>query len=85
MAKLYVPVANRVVSGHREKYIEQLKRLDNPFVMVYIDRKYDPEVQAKNLAELKENLAYFEAQGFDTGVWVQAFVSATRWRAARRN
>ena len=73
MARLYVPVANRVVTGHREKYIEQLKRLDNPFVMVYIDRKYDPEVQAKNLAELKENLAYFEAQGFDTGVWVQAF------------
>jgi len=73
MARLYVPVANRVVTGHREKYVEQLKRLDNPFVMVYIDRKYDPEVQAKNLAELKENLAYFEAHGYDAGVWVQAF------------
>lgn len=73
MSRLYVPVANRVVTHHRKAYQEQLARLDEPYIMVYIDRKYDPDTQARNLAELKENLAFFHALGYDAGVWVQAF------------
>ncbi len=71
--RLYVPLASRVFTHHREKYAQQLKRLDNPFVAIYIDRTFVPEQNEKNLADLKDNLAYLHALGYDTCVWIQAF------------
>ncbi len=71
--RLYVPLASRVFTHHREKYAQQLKRLNNPFVAIYIDRTFMPELQEKNLADLKDNLAFLHALGYDTCVWIQAF------------
>ena len=72
-SRLYVPLSSRVFTHHREKYAEQLKRLNNPYVAIYIDRTFVPEVLKEKLAELKVNLEYLKNQGFDTLVWIQAF------------
>lgn len=72
-SRLYVPISSRVFTRCREKYVEQLKRLNNPYVAIYIDRTFVPEDNEKNLADLKINLQYLKSAGFDTLVWIQAF------------
>ena len=72
-SRLYVPVASRVFTRFRDKYAEQLKQLDNPYVAIYIDRTFIPEQNEKNLADLKVNLEYLKNLGFDALVWIQAF------------
>lgn len=71
--RLYVPLASRVFTRHREQYAEQLRRLNNPYVAIYIDRTFVPEQLEQSLADLKVNLDFLHAQGFDTLVWIQAF------------
>ena len=72
-SRLYVPIASRVFTRCREKYTRQLKKLNNPYVAIYIDRTFVPEQNEKNLADLKVNLEYLKNLGFDTLVWIQAF------------
>ena len=72
-SRLYVPFSSRVFAHHREKYIQQLKKLGNPYAAIYIDRTFVPEVLEEKLAELKVNLESLKAAGFDTLVWIQAF------------
>ena len=72
-SRLYVPVASRVFTHHREKYIKQFRLLGNPYIAVYIDRTFIPEANRNNLKDLRENLAFLRSSGFDALVWIQAF------------
>lgn len=74
--KISVPIINENVWRQgKEAILEQLRRLDAERVFLALGcYKPDPEDQKKVFADLKENCAYFHAQGFEVGTWLWAFM-----------
>lgn len=75
MYKISVPVMNaNVTRCGREKVLKQLKRFNAERVILALD-KYETngEKRRQVMKELRENCAYFKANGFETGAWVWTF------------
>ena len=75
MNKIYVPIMNsNITDANKSDYIKYLKKSDADLVFIAFDR---PALFAKDrtesLCKLKENLEFFEKNGFETAVWIQAF------------
>jgi hypothetical protein len=76
MYKISVPVMNaNVTRCGREKVLKELKRFDTERVFLALDRyEADKEKRWQVMKELRENCAYFKANGFEVGAWVWAFM-----------
>ena len=75
MYKISVPVMNaNVTRCGREKVLKQLKRFNAERVILALD-KYETngEKRRQVMKDLRENCAYFKANGFETGAWVWTF------------
>lgn len=68
-SRIYVPVSSGLLKKYRKEYLEKFKKLDNLFVFVHIPRTYQLDVMDQHLEELRDNLAFLEAEGIDAGVW----------------
>ena len=76
MYKISVPVMNaNVTRCGREKVLKELKRFDTERVFLALDRyEADKEKRRQVMKELRENCAYFKANGFEVGAWVWTFM-----------
>ncbi len=74
--KISVPIiSENVWRQGKELLLEQLRELDAERVFLAIGcYQTDKEKRDKMLSELKENCAYFHAQGLEVGVWLWAFM-----------
>lgn len=74
--KISVPIINENVWRQgKEAILEQLRGLDAERVFLALGcYNPDPEAQKKVFSDLKENCAYFHAQGFEVGAWLWAFM-----------
>ena len=75
--KLYVPIMNSAVNAQtRPKYFDMMSKLDADTVFIALDRGVffaRGEKRKAALSSLSENISAFEKQGFEVGVWIQAF------------
>ena len=75
MYKISVPVmTSNILRNNREETLRQIKRLNAERVFLALGRyELDEEKKRIALAELKDNCAFFKAQGFEVGAWIWAF------------
>ena len=75
MYKISVPVMNsNVTRENREGVLRELRRFDADRVFLAMDfYTLDEKKQKENFALLKENCAFFKANGLEVGSWVWAF------------
>lgn len=68
-----VPLMNSNLNEtSRSLFLEQIKQADASRVWIALDRESFFE-RKDHLERLKENLRFFESNGLETGVWIQAF------------
>ena len=72
-SKLYVPVSSRVFTLHKEEYLERFRLLNDPHIVIYVDRTFIEEKNARNLTDLKSNLRFLAENGCPSTVWIQSF------------
>ena len=75
MYKISVPIINRRIDRMgRENLLAELKRLDAERVFLSLGiYPQDEEQRAELLRTVRENCAYFKAQGLEVGVWYWTF------------
>lgn len=72
--KLYVPLMNSCVTAeNRHAYADALKKCGADFVFLALDRETFFAYEPRAFEHLSENLRFFTANGFECGVWMQAF------------
>ena len=73
--KLYVPLKlNTVNNATRPEYMRLLREAGADFVFFALERTFDNgEEEKAQIAALKRETIIFEKEGFETGVWLQAF------------
>ncbi len=70
--KIAVPMMNSVITEkYREKFLSQLKDADASRVFICDDRLYllPDAMRRERLEALRENVAYFKANGLEVGIW----------------
>lgn len=75
MYKISVPVkTSNILRNNREETLRQIKRLNAERVFLSLGcYELNEEKKRIALAELKDNCAFFKAQGFEVGAWIWAF------------
>lgn len=74
MQKPHVPIMNSNVDENtRPVYLRQIREADADRVWIALDRYTFFEDRTRDMERLRENLRYFEENGLEVGVWMQAF------------
>ena len=69
-----IPIMNsNVTESNRNEYLCQIKAAEVRRVWLALDRRTLFSDREEDLQRLWENLRFFEENGFETGVWMQAF------------
>jgi len=76
--KIYVPIMySNITQENCCDYVNHLNKVGADFVFIAIDRSLlfttDSEYKKAAVSDLKKYLEFFKNQGFETGVWTQAF------------
>ena len=78
MYKISVPITNSTVNkSNREAVLRELRRFDAERIFLTIGSyEHDKVKQGEIFAKLKENCAFFKANGVEVGTWLWAFEMA---------
>lgn len=74
MYRLSVPIMNMTVKkGYWNDYLTLLKKVGAQRVWIAIDKHFaHDQAREAEYAALKENISFFEGQGFEVGAWLPA-------------
>lgn len=76
MEKLYVPIMNSAVNeDNRQGYLKEFSRLKIDVVFIALDRDllFFKDERDVALKRLKENVKFFKSNGYEVGVWFNAY------------
>jgi len=72
--KLYIPLLNgNITPDIRREYADNMRKCGADCVFLALDRETFFAYEPKSFEHLAENVSYFESEGFECGVWMQAF------------